>query len=244
MILRVCDARDAPSDGRGAAARRALAFAMMLGCLVPLASRSAEVACRQAGITVTGATAQDGKLVCAAVEDALAFLQPAGLHLERGPAIHLVGKLPASTDSHSLGRFDGRRGVIELLDYRAAVSATECGPRAFKVPMSHALWQSFVAHEIAHAAVHAYDTRGTVRRAQHEYVAAVVQLSTLPDAIRAEILDHYDDLPAFGDASEISDLLYYMAPCEFAVKAYRHYLAPGNGSGFISRLLSPPRRRP
>jgi len=187
---------------------------------------------------------QDLKSACAGAGDALAWLEPTGLTLEHGPVISLVDRLPAGSDKHALGRFDGRLGVIELLDFRAAASASECGPRAFKVPMSRALWQSYVAHEVAHAAVRAHDTSHTFTVAQQEYVAAVVQLGTLPEAIRDEILSNYDGFPAFGDASEISDLYYFMAPCAFAVKAYRHYLQPGNGPTFISRLLSTVPRNP
>jgi Family of unknown function (DUF6639) len=227
-------------------ARRAAAWtawiAVWLGCVTPAASLAADLACHQAGIVATGAAAQDLPLACDGVRDALAFLEPAGLKLERGPAIQLVDQLPARSDKHALGRYDARHNVVEMLNYRAAVSASECGPRAFKIPMSRELWQSYVAHEIAHATVRAHGSR-TLTVAQHEYVAAVVQLGTLPDAIRAEILHNYDEFPAFDEASEITDLYYYMAPCAFAVKAYRHYLMPGNGPAFIARLLAtaPPR---
>jgi hypothetical protein len=226
------------------AARWKVWIALALGCFAPALSISAELACQRAGIVVTGATAQDLQIVCAGASYALAWLEPAGLTLERGPAISLVDQLAADGDKHALGRYDAQRNVIALLDYRAAVAATECGPRAFKIPMSRALWQSYVAHEVAHAAVRAHDTSRTLTVAQQEYVAAVVQLGTLPEAIRSEILGNYDDFPAFGDPGELSDLYYYMAPCEFAVKAYRHYLKPGNGPAFIKRLLSEPPRRP
>ena len=218
--------------------------AALLGYMAPAVSYSAELACHQAGIVVTGDAAQDLPLACAGVRDALAYLEPAGLTLEHGPAIRLVDQLPAGSDKHALGRYDPRSSSVELLDYQAAVSASECGPRAFKIPMSRALWQSYVAHEVAHATVRAHDVSRKLTVAQYEYVAAVVQLGTLPDAIRGEILRNYDEFPAFGDTSEISDLYYFMAPCAFAVKAYRHYLKPSNGPAFISKLLLAAPRRP
>jgi len=235
---------DRAKKGRSAALGRKAWIALALGCVAPAVSLSAELACHRAGIVVTGAAAQDLQIACAGARDALAWLAPAGLTLERGPAISLVAQLPAGDDKHALGRYDAQNNVVALLDYGAAVKASECGPRAFKIPMSRALWQSYVAHEIAHATVRAHDTSRKLTVAQQEYVAAVVQLGTLPEALRGEILDNYDDYPAFGDPSEISDLYYYMAPCEFAVKAYRHYLQPGNGPAFISRIFSAAPRRP
>ena len=124
-----------------------------LGCLMPSASRSAELACHQAGIVVSGAEAPDLSLACAAVRDALAFLAPMGLSIEHGPSIALVDKLPSGADKRELGHFDAGLDVVELLDYRAAAAAAECGPAPFKVPMSRALWKSYVAHEIAHASL-------------------------------------------------------------------------------------------
>lgn len=233
-----------PRHVRGSAARWTLAFAVLLGCLSPAASRSAELACHEAGIEVSGTDAQDLPLACAAVRATLAWLEPAHLKLEHGPAIRLVGQLPADNDKHSLGRYDAPHNVIELLGYRAAVAASDCDTPAFKITMSPALWQSYVAHEVAHAALRANDPSRTLTLAQHEYVAAVVQLGTLPKALRDEILVNYDDFPAFEAASEISDLYYFMAPCAFAVKAYRHYLKPGNGPAFISRMLSAQPRNP
>jgi hypothetical protein len=227
-----------PDATRSRAARWVAWIAISVACFAPAASRSAELACHRGAIVVTGDNADDLPLACAAVEHALVFLEPSGLTLERGPAIRLVEALPAGNDQHTLGLYDAKRDVVDVLNFRAAVAASECGPRAFKVPMSEPLWQSYIAHEIAHAAARAHDPLRRLSLAQHEYIAAVVQLGTLPQAIRETILHNYAGIPAFVDPSEITDLYYYMAPCAFAVKAYRHYLEAGNGPAFISRMLA------
>jgi hypothetical protein len=230
--------------GGSAAARWIVAFAALIGCLLPATSRAEALACRQAGIVVTGTDAQDLPLVCAGVSDALAWLESANLKLERGPAIRLVSALPAGNDPRALGIYDARRNVIELLDYRAAVAASRCDTPAFKIAMGRALWQSYAAHEVAHAVLRANDTSRTLTLAHYEYVAAVVQLGSLPEAVRDEILLNYDEFPAFEATHEVSDLFYLLAPCAFAVKAYRHYLKPGNGPAFIARLLRGEAQRP
>ena len=41
-----------------------------------------------------------------------------------------------------------------------------------------------------------------------------------------------------GHADEISLLAYQMDPGWFAVEAYRHFVRPENGAGFVARLTS------
>ena len=71
-----------------------------------------------------------------------------------------------------------------------------------------------------------------------EYIAAVVQLSTMPAADRQAILAVHADVEGYGDPAEISALLYLMNPAVFAVKCYRHYVELGeHGPGFLRVLL-------
>ena len=223
--------------------RIAVRTAICLAIATPIPSGAAELACHAAAISVVGTSSDDLARACEAARAALAFLEPAGLTLEHGPSIRLVDQLPGDGDVHALGRFDARRNVAEMLDHRAAAAASEQKPRAFKIAMSKALWQSYVAHEVAHAVLRAADGADRLSVASHEYVAAVVQLGTLPDDVRSTILRTYADYAAFADASELSDLYYYLAPCAFAVKSYRHYIDPANGPAFISKLIADAVRR-
>ena len=68
-----------------------------------------------------------------------------------------------------------------------------------------------------------------------KYFAAIVQLSTMPQALS---LDPRAMTPRLGDAGEVTMLLFEMDPAVFAVKSYRHYVALGGGGpAFLAMLM-------
>lgn len=66
----------------------------------------------------------------------------------------------------------------------------------------------------------------------------MVQLGVLPDAERAAVLEKFPDAKAFERRSEMTDYFYLMYPGLFAVKAYLHFIAPGNGPKFVAQLFA------
>lgn len=203
---------------RSLAARPVVALLIALGPGPnPAEARSGkEMRCEPSAIVVSGAHVADRVDACAAVRDALEFLAPLDMPSAGRVTVELVAALPPNGEQHAVGRYDARRQVIALLDYGAAAAAASQGPPSLGIPMNRALWRSYVAHE---------------------YIAAVVQLGTLPDAERKAVLGHYADAQAFGARSEISMLYYLMNPGMFAVKAYLHFRNPRNGPQFVTRLL-------
>ena len=99
-------------------------YAMILAGLALVLSASSASAntrqCARSGIVVSGASAPDIELTCAGAADAIAFLPALGLALSEPPAIKLRGERPWGEGWHSLGQYDTRRNVVELLDYEAA----------------------------------------------------------------------------------------------------------------------------
>lgn len=151
--------------------------------------------------------------------------------------IRLVDAMPGNGAGHSLGHYDARGGDIVLLDQAAAVAASQCAAPAFGVPMTAALWRSYVVHELAHAAAERHFSARARSRVASEYIAVVAQLATLPAEERRDILDNYADTEPYGRPREINELYYLMDPCRFAVKCFLHYLRPENGDAFIRRVL-------
>jgi hypothetical protein len=175
--------------------------------------------------------------VCSAATAAAAFLREAGFEYSDGLTIRQLSPEAAQQGGHVIGRFDASHNEIFVLPYDACVDASRTHAPAFGMPMSAALWRSFVVHEVAHAIAEQHFGRRARRQTASEYVAAVVQLSMLPPELRADILDRYD-AEAFRDASEIGMLLYDMNPAVFAVSAYRHYVSLGDrGPAFLGWLL-------
>jgi hypothetical protein len=189
------------------------------------------------GIVVVAEAPADREQACAAVEDAIPFLRGAGLTPPPPTTIRLVEAIPGNGTGHSLGRYDARTGEIVLLSPAAAVAAAQCGSPAFGIPMSPALWRSYVVHELAHAAAERHFAPRARSLVASEYIAAVAQLATLPEGERGVILEQYADTEPYTRPREMSELYYFMDPCRFAVKCYLHYLQPGNGDAFVRHVL-------
>ncbi len=193
--------------------------------------------CEEFNICITGGLMSERDAVCAAAQNAHDFFRPLDLDFPSQLTITFKQQIQPCEDFVSIGCYHPENNSIFVLDYRSAVAASHRAPPAFGIPMSISLWRSYLVHEIAHAIVERHFMADNHTLAPTEYIAAAAQLSTLPADVLAHILSNYRNVSAFRDESEITDLFYFMKPCEFAVKAYLHYLRPANGQKFIRRLL-------
>ncbi len=196
--------------------------------------------CGDLNIRLTGGNFSEKAAVCTAAQETQAFFRPAGLAFPEHLQVALVPQLWPNADFPSLGSYHPQRNMIRLRDYRSALASSHSAPPAFGIPMSPPLWRSYLVHEIAHAFVERHARAARVAEdalAPTEYIAAVAQLSALSDEVRGAILVNYSEVTAFEDEASITDLYYFMKPCEFAVRAYRHYLKPENGLTFMRKLF-------
>jgi hypothetical protein len=194
--------------------------------------------CAGTGILVPqwGPVARDR--VCAAADAAIDFLRNAGFTYRDGLTIRpFAENRSANYQGHEIGHFDIARNEIAILPLAAAMRAMPTCD-AFEVPMRPELWASYVSHEVAHAVAEQHFAAGVRRLTASEYIAGVVQLMTMEPSLRAEILARFSGLSPYRSADEISSLYYLMAPGQFAVKVYRHYIALGSaGPAFLHLLL-------
>lgn len=203
----------------------------------PAAGWTLEMGCPSSGMKVSGGTGRDREWVCSAVLEATSFFRLNGLDLADGTTVFLTKELPGKDGSHALGEYHVSSNRIVLLTYEEALRLSYLSPPPLGIPMSPDLWRSYVVHELAHAAVERAFAPGVEKLAASEYIAAVAQLSSLPEATRSRIFKHFQNLPGFEAAAEITALYYFLDPGKFAVKAFRHYSRPGNGVPFIKHLL-------
>ncbi len=216
-----------------------LAIAAIVLLPVVAMAASEPIRCPGTGIQVPDWSTGERDRVCSGSAAAIVFLRTVGLahHVEN---LTIRPLLPGEVqeDQPVIGCCNTLRNEIMVLPYDAAVVASRKFRPAFGIPMSPALWQSFVSHETAHAVAEQNFAAGVRRQTASEYIAGVVQLATLPPDLRKLILDHYE-AKGFDDEREISMALYDFDPAVFAVMAYRHYTALGDrGPAFIARLLS------
>lgn len=103
--------------------------------------------------------------------------------------------------------------------------------------MSPAIWGSYVIHELAHAASQKKFVPGVSICTANEYIAAVVQISTLPSGERKTIMRNYPEVAGFDKKEEITMAYYMLDPSKFMLNSYLHYSKPENGLKFIRRLF-------
>lgn len=204
----------------------------------PLPLRADQGHCASHGILIEGNRPEDVAGACEAVKDAESAFLIIGLVVPFNLAIRLVDKAASAfLDEHEIGHYDGRLHAIVMRDYLAATSQPLRADHGLGAIATRGEWRSYIVHELAHAAIHASCDRICPSRAIHEYVAAVTQISVLPEQERSRLLDAHRDLEAFRRDEEITEIYYSLNPRYFAVKAYKHYLMQTDPAAFIRALL-------
>lgn len=194
------------------------------------------VACPVPGVTVFSDSAEEGELACQAIGTTLEFMRRQGFRVDARFTLDLVNRPLSLHGNEVKGTYDSRRFHIEVPSLsQAQLMAQRHQP--FRMSMCHAMWQSFIAHEVAHAVAQANFRVSKPQLEAHEYIAYVVQIATLPEALRQQLLVEFDS-QAFQHERQISQIFLQLAPEVFAVKAYRHYLAQPDPEAFFQRLLN------
>lgn len=203
----------------------------------PLLCRAAQITCPESELIVVAEKKTECERVCEAIKIGNDFLKSIGLELSGSLTIILYKELPRNGQHNLIGFYDSRSNKIALLNYDAALAASQRSSPAFGVLMSPIIWRSFVIHELTHAAVQTKFASGVPVCSATEYIATVAQIATLPPAERNEIIRNYSGLSGFEKPGEITNLYYMIDPSKFSVKAYLHYSKPENGLQFIKRIL-------
>jgi len=211
--------------------------AIVLGTLVwsgPAVSAEG-VRCASADFTVFNAGPGDLETVCGAVSDVVAFMSAHGIEVKRPTTIRVVPRLAEAQVTSTLGTFNGRTSHIEILTYEASRTVHPDKP-PFGMEMNPAIYRSFIAHEVAHAIAHPNFVRRPLI-APHEYIAFTVQLATMPEELRRQVLETVRT-DAFEHAWQASDVLMMLDPQRFAVKSYLHFTASPDPAAVFQQLLT------
>lgn len=177
--------------------------------------------------------------ICRAVKLGRDVLSRLGLDLPKKLAISFAHK-PVNNElcqSKCIGFFDVRAKKIYIPDYKSATHAAEHTSIFVSEAVTPVVWDSYLVHELAHAAVQNSIVPGVPICIASEYVASVAQLEAIPAIERKKILDHYGDLQGFTADNQITVTYYLMDPARFIVNSYLHYQRPENGPAFIKRIL-------
>lgn len=212
-----------------------LLVALLLAANRPSYSAT-RVACPVPDVMVFSKRAEDGELACQVLGRTLTFMRGEGFRVNIGFTIDLVDRPLRLHGKEVTGTYDSRSFHIKVPSFSQSQLMAQRHP-PFRMSMSLTMWQSFVAHEVAHAVAEANFRVPKPTLEAHEYIAYVVQLATLPKTLRHQLLAEFDNR-AFQHERQISRTFLELAPEVFAVKAYRHYVAQPDPQAFFQRLLS------
>lgn len=104
-----------------------------------------------------------------------------------------------------------------------------------KIPVED-LFDSLIAHEMAHAF---FSQMGCVEDecfADQEFVAYAMQFALLPRESRRKVVDAFPDMGPV-DPAEFNPFILYAAPVRFGVRAWSYFSAPGNGCALVQRIV-------
>ena len=204
--------------------------------LLPWTLASAQTtACAESPYVIRAAAAADARAICQGAVAARRFLARQDIVSARRLRIDVVDRLTASDQVHALANYDPAHDRIEILSLHAC-REHPAGQTLFGEPLGPELYLSLAAHEMAHAIAADRFRVSPPARVAHEYLAYTTQLAVLPPALRARVLDRYRQ-PAFEGLSAMSETLLALDPAVFAVKAYRHFLARGDGGRLPPELF-------
>ncbi len=200
---------------------RSLAAALALALIAwPAGAAEDWHRCTGSGWEVTGAEAGDRDLVCEGVAAAEAILSTCGVRTAAATRIRVVDELPLSCGVKVWGLFDAGRDEI-LLGSPALCRAEAPEGSIFERLAPALAFTGIVAHEATHAMLFAGGL-GEDRHLEHEYIAAVVQMSVLPEDARADMLAPLGlDKPVA--IWEVNPLIHALHPELFAGLAWMHF---------------------
>lgn len=188
--------------------------------------------CPDSRVTVRSVTPADASLACEGARDAIAFLAKQGFDTDTAIRIDIAPEMPDAAARTAVGCYLESEKRIVVLPFAAfRRSRTWMG-----VPADARAYSSVVTHEVAHAIAACNYKAEALAITAKEYIAYVTTLATMDPAGRDRVLAAFPG-PAFEGESEMRTLIYLLDPQGFGVRAYRHYLQPGNGRDFLHAIL-------
>jgi hypothetical protein len=182
-------------------------------------------------VYVRGAEGREAATICAAVADALRFLDSCGLRTSEPAELRIVDRLPDPADTRAFGCHVKSERRIYMLTLSA------CGRLVSDLPLDEPVYRGLIAHEVGHRVASANFMLRKPTVVGHEYIAYVTMFSTMPPETRDRILNLFPG-EGFDSEREIGLSTYLVSPNRFGAQAYRHFVRPENRAAFLQRILS------
>ena len=186
-------------------------------------------------MSVVAASVDMADRTCRIASEAKAVITACGLVQSRPVRIELVSALEHASRA-CLGSYDCDAGLVRVVAPGQLVEAVGGVPPYALLP-EDVLFRALLTHELAHALLEQSSPGVALSLADHEYVAAVMELETMaPDWRAVYIAAAPVGLPP--RVGLISGVIYGFEPRKFAVNAWRFFRAEPDGCARIRDIAA------
>jgi len=190
------------------------------------------------GISIHAPIADQNEVqrVCQAAQDATELLRQCGIESSKVINISIQEKLVHPSGFPAFAFFHSPSNQIEITDFDAFKKLIQPASAYYKLP-SRDLYESLIAHEVAHAITSPLIRDSDCPSVAHEYIAAVIQVSSMSDGSRQVLLN------AFPRSTPVvlemfNEFSFYSSPQWFVANAYRHFNQTDKGCELLLGILN------
>lgn len=190
------------------------------------------------GISIHAPIADQNEVqrVCQAAQDATELLRQCGIESSKAINISIKEKLVHPSGFPAFAFFHSPSNQIEITDFDAFKKLIQPGSAYYKLP-SRDLYESLIAHEVTHAITSPLIRDSDCTSVAHEYIAAVIQVSSMSDGSRQILLN------AFPRSTPVvlemfNEFSFYSSPQWFVANAYRHFNQTDKGCELLLGIIN------
>jgi len=191
--------------------------------------------CEGSNVIISYAEIDDYHIACQAVKDIISLAQKIQLQEDLSISLTFVDRLVINQTGKSLAIFNPNSMEIQVLSIDNCKKIFGNGA-VLGQSIDLELYRSIIIHELAHALFWLNKGNNNIAREIHEYFAYTIQLASLSESIREQIILS-SNVSAFSNREEITEEYYLLNPTRFAVKSYLHFINAEHDWPYLKRLL-------
>jgi hypothetical protein len=213
----------------------ACVFALLFGSPIFAGGHaSVLVDCTTEGISVSAANLSEAASACEAAATADARLRALDLEIREDVRIEVTEQMDVAPGT-CVALFSTETRTLQVLPVNC-LDGQPGRSNAFPEMDPEVLFESLIAHELAHAYLEQSAEGRQVPRIAHEYLAYAVQLDLLPRNDRMRIIEKAS-IQEPVELSDINEAILNLSPLKFAAMSWSHFSENGGNAALVQRIV-------
>ena len=211
-------------------------LAILLSPMLLQASSTVTEDCQGISIHLPAEIQNEVQHVCIAAQQAVDTLRQCGIESSKVIDITIQAQLTHVSGLPVFAFFYSPKNQIFITDYESFKKLIIPDSAYHKLP-TRDLYASLIAHEVTHALTCQFIAESECSRVALEYLASVVQVSSMSNDARQILLDYFPRTSPV-DLEMFNEFTFYSSPQWFVANAYRHFNQLDNGCEFLRDIIS------